>query len=69
VKSQKNSVLQSGFEHSKKQEWIGKNFDQKDGNDERDSNVPNIRYKYRQDTLQEELDYIAFCALKEHMKK
>ena len=53
-----HSVIQSGFEHELKQRWLGPNYHLPGvgGNNVAKSNVPNIREKFRQDTLQEELD-------------
>ncbi|KAL8823867.1 MAG: hypothetical protein Q9191_005484, partial [Dirinaria sp. TL-2023a] len=48
-----NSVLQSGFEHELKQRWLGVDYRLPgvQGNSVAKSNVPDIRKKYRQDTL------------------
>eukprot|EP01117_Protostelium_nocturnum_P017681 TRINITY_DN7238_c0_g1_i1.p1 TRINITY_DN7238_c0_g1~~TRINITY_DN7238_c0_g1_i1.p1 ORF type:complete len:1372 (+),score=486.98 TRINITY_DN7238_c0_g1_i1:123-4238(+) len=54
----RNSVLQSGFSHLQKQNWIGPNYHLKgvDGNDVSYTNIPNIRVSYREETLQYEFD-------------
>jgi AMP deaminase len=54
----KNSVMQSGFEHSVKQKWLGANFNLPgvDGNAVAKSNVPNVRVGFRQETLLQELN-------------
>lgn len=56
----KNSVLQSGFEHAVKQQWLGPDYllPGTAGNDMSKANVPNIRASYRHDTLLEELELI-----------
>lgn len=53
-----HSVIQSGFEHELKQRWLGPDYRLPGvrGNNVAKSNVPDIREKFRQDTLQEELD-------------
>lgn len=53
----KNSVLQSGFEHSVKQRWLGPDFYKPGvaGNRMAKSNVPNIRDGFRHETLLQEL--------------
>jgi AMP deaminase len=52
----KHSVEQSGFEHTVKQHWLGKNyhFGGVEGNDMRKVNVPDIREKFRLETLHQE---------------
>lgn len=52
-----NSVMQSGFEHQIKQRWLGFNYNLPGvmGNDVAKSNVPDIRKKFRQDLLLEQL--------------
>lgn len=52
----RNSVYQSGFEHSVKSYWLGANYLEPGppGNDIRKTNVPNIRVAFRQETLTEE---------------
>ena len=51
-----HSVLQSGFEHELKQRWLGPSYDLQgvDGNDVAKSNVPDIRERFRYDTLAQE---------------
>eukprot|EP00026_Physarum_polycephalum_P002266 Phypoly_transcript_02272.p1 GENE.Phypoly_transcript_02272~~Phypoly_transcript_02272.p1 ORF type:complete len:845 (+),score=88.32 Phypoly_transcript_02272:103-2637(+) len=53
----RNSVYQSGFEHSVKSYWLGPNYldPGPEGNDIRKTNVPNIRIAFRHETLTEEL--------------
>jgi AMP deaminase len=53
----KHSCEQSGFEHVVKQHWLGENYHLQgvEGNDVSKCNVPDIREKFRQDTLNEEL--------------
>ena len=54
----KNSVLQSGFEKSVKERWLGEGFDKPGtaGNRMAKSNVPNIRDGFRHETLLQELN-------------
>ncbi|EDN91991.1 hypothetical protein SS1G_07853 [Sclerotinia sclerotiorum 1980 UF-70] len=56
----KNSVKQSGFEHSVKQRWLGPDYDLPGvkGNTMAKSNVPNIREGFRHETLMQELSMI-----------
>ncbi|KAF1986224.1 AMP deaminase [Aulographum hederae CBS 113979] len=56
----KHSVVQSGFEHSIKQRWIGANYHLPGvgGNDMAKVNVPDIREAFRHETLQQELAMI-----------
>jgi AMP deaminase len=56
----RNSVLQSGFEHSIKQKWLGSDYHMPGiaGNVVAKTNVPNIRLSYRNDTLMRELSMI-----------
>ena len=56
----RNSVLQSGFEHSIKQKWLGPNYYQPgtDGNVMAKSNVPQIRQSFRHETWAKELSMI-----------
>lgn len=58
----KNSVIQSGWEKSIKEHWLGKGFDKKDiaGNDLEKTNVPDIRVAYRDETLQTEYGLIDY---------
>ncbi|KAG0503249.1 hypothetical protein HPP92_003321 [Vanilla planifolia] len=46
----RNSVYQSGFSHSVKSHWIGKNYYRRgpDGNDIHRTNVPHIRVEFRE---------------------
>ena len=67
----KHSVLQSGFEHSIKQKWLGPDYQQPGaaGNNVAKTNVPNIREIFRQQTLQQELsmlDRYQVCASPQH---
>ncbi|KAK8243723.1 hypothetical protein HDK90DRAFT_131825 [Phyllosticta capitalensis] len=57
----KHSVLQSGFEHSIKQRWLGAEYHLPgvSGNDVAKVNVPNIREAFRHETLQAELAMIS----------
>jgi len=54
----RNSVLQSGFEDSMKAYWLGPGLF-KGINDCARSNLPNIRFAFRRDTLVAELVLIA----------
>lgn len=56
----KNSCLQSGFEHTMKQRWLGNNFHLPGvaGNDMAKVNVPNIREAFRHETWLQELSMI-----------
>lgn len=57
----RNSVLQSGFEMSIKKQWLGDNIDlapHPSSNNIKKSNVPQIRTKFRYDTLTRERDWI-----------
>ncbi|KAG7143516.1 AMP deaminase like protein [Verticillium longisporum] len=62
----KNSVKQSGYEKSVKEQWLGPNFHLpgKAGNSMEKTNVPDRREDFRHQTLQQERDvlqqYIAF---------
>ena len=49
-----NSVVQSGFEHQLKQRWLGPDYHLPgvEGNNVDKSNVPRIRAKFRQETLE-----------------
>ncbi|KAH6691236.1 AMP deaminase [Plectosphaerella plurivora] len=64
----KNSVKQSGYERSVKEQWIGPNFDLpgRQGNTMGKTNVPDRREEFRYQTLREEhvilQKYIAFNA-------
>ncbi|KAL9103283.1 MAG: hypothetical protein Q9163_001661 [Psora crenata] len=52
-----HSVIQSGFEHELKKRWLGDRYHSSgvEGNSVAKSNVPDIRERFRSDTLQEEL--------------
>ncbi|PWN45503.1 AMP deaminase [Ceraceosorus guamensis] len=56
----RNSVLQSGWEMELKRHWLGTHFYKygPSGNSMAKSNVPDIRMRYREDTLREELDLV-----------
>lgn len=56
----KNSVKQSGFEHSTKQRWLGPDYYLPGvaGNNVAKTNVPNIREAFRHETLLQELSMI-----------
>ncbi|KAK4560902.1 AMP deaminase [Recurvomyces mirabilis] len=56
----KHSVLQSGFEHTVKQRWLGQNFHLPGvaGNDMAKVNVPNIREAFRHETWLQEMAMI-----------
>ncbi|KAG8958091.1 AMP deaminase [Tulasnella sp. 419] len=56
----RNSVLQSGFEMEIKRHWLGQKWylPGAAGNEINKTNVPDIRLKYRHDTLKEELAMI-----------
>lgn len=56
----KNSVTQSGFEHTMKQRWLGNDYNLPGvkGNVVAKSNVPNIREGFRHETLLQELAMI-----------
>ncbi|KAG8530823.1 uncharacterized protein KY384_004180 [Bacidia gigantensis] len=55
-----HSVIQSGFEHELKKRWLGDCYHLPgvQGNSVAKSNVPDIREKFRYDTLMEELEMI-----------
>jgi AMP deaminase len=57
----RNSVLQSGFEHPFKRQWLGPNYmeDGNKGNDITMANVPDIRVGFRHDMLVEEKGFLA----------
>lgn len=50
----RNSVIQSGWEGKLKKHWLGHEWD-KGVNDVQRTNVPDIRIRYRETTLQNEL--------------
>ena len=56
-----HSVVQSGFEHSIKQRWLGDGYHLPgaEGNNVAKTNVPNIREAFRYKTLQEEFSMIS----------
>ena len=56
----KHSVVQSGFEHSVKQRWVGQNYHLPGvaGNDMAKVNVPNIREAFRHETWIQEMAMI-----------
>ena len=56
----RNSVLQSGFEHTLKQRWLGPDYHHlgESANNVAKTNVPNVRVAFRQSTLLEELSMI-----------
>ncbi|GES78258.1 AMP deaminase [Rhizophagus clarus] len=56
----RNSVIQSGFEIEVKKHWLGKDWrlSGPDGNNIHKTNVPEIRMKFRYDTLMEEVGMI-----------
>jgi len=59
----RNSVLHSGFEHTLKMHWLGRNYRSAgpSGNDIKKTNVPNIRLSFRYQLLSEELNFILKC--------
>ncbi|KAL7820544.1 hypothetical protein V8C44DRAFT_316968 [Trichoderma aethiopicum] len=56
----KNSVKQSGYERSIKQQWLGQDFEKpgKDGNNVAKTNVPDRREEFRYHTLLQERDIL-----------
>ncbi|KAK1253926.1 hypothetical protein MKX07_002003 [Trichoderma sp. CBMAI-0711] len=56
----KNSVKQSGYEKSIKEQWLGQDFDKpgKDGNNVAKTNVPDRREEFRYHTLLQERDIL-----------
>lgn len=52
----RNSVLQSGYEHRYKAKWLGEKYWHRsvEGNDLKQSNVPNIRIEFRNEALKSE---------------
>lgn len=56
----RNSVLQSGWEMEIKRHWLGPNFylAGPQGNVVAKTNVPDIRVRFREETLREELDLV-----------
>ena len=57
----RNSVLNSGFSHADKVHWVGNTFwlPGSAGNDTHKTNVPDVRVRFRHDTLMGELELIA----------
>lgn len=57
----RNSVLQSGFETELIRHWLGPQYYRRgpSGNVVAKSNVPDIRLKFREDTLNEELELVS----------
>jgi AMP deaminase len=68
----RNSVIQSGWEGSIKGHWLGHKWAQ-GINDVHRTNVPDLRIKYRQDTLRNELAtlqrYVAYDKQTKHEEK
>lgn len=68
----RNSVIQSGWEGSIKGHWLGHQWAQ-GINDVHRTNVPDIRIKYRQDTLKNELAtlqrYVAYDKQTKHEER
>merc|ERR1711879_404327 len=62
----RNSVIMSGFPKPQKSFWIGKNWDLEGeaGNDINRTNVPNIRMRFRYETLAEELKTVLTHSVK-----
>ena len=58
----RNSVLQSNWEHSTKEQWIGENYFVRgsSGNDIHRTNVPDCRLDFRNSLLTEEEHYLRF---------
>lgn len=56
----RNSVLQSGFETELCRHWLGTKYylGGPDGNVVAKTNVPDIRLRFRQETLNEELNLV-----------
>lgn len=63
----RNSVLQSGFTHSDKVQWIGDNYWKAgiEGNTPSKTNLPHLRIAFRSELLQGEKDFIAQVSQKE----
>lgn len=57
----RNSVLQSGWEREIKRHWLGNDFHLPgpEGNNTSKTNVPDIRLRYRHETLKEEIELIS----------
>eukprot|EP00742_Colponemidia_sp_Colp-10_P003699 GILJ01003937.1.p1 GENE.GILJ01003937.1~~GILJ01003937.1.p1 ORF type:complete len:764 (-),score=122.22 GILJ01003937.1:165-2456(-) len=61
----RNSVLQSGFEHHFKSHWLSPSYvllPKPEGNDITKTNLPNIRAKFRYESLADELKFVTDCA-------
>eukprot|EP01103_Thecamoeba_quadrilineata_P012504 TRINITY_DN3237_c0_g1_i3.p1 TRINITY_DN3237_c0_g1~~TRINITY_DN3237_c0_g1_i3.p1 ORF type:complete len:1135 (+),score=180.88 TRINITY_DN3237_c0_g1_i3:29-3433(+) len=60
----RNSVLQSGFPHEVKQDWIGDNYRSPGvkGNDVRRTNIPSIRISFREETYNNETRFLETTA-------
>lgn len=56
----RNSVVHSGFPHAVKKHWVGAHYWRPgpEGNDIHKTNVPNLRMRFRYDTLHQELDMV-----------
>lgn len=59
----RNSVLQSGFEDVFKRHFLGRHYDLPGaaGNDIRQTNVPDIRVRYRHEIWRNEMDMVVYC--------
>ena len=59
----RNSVLQSGFEDVFKRHFLGRHYDAPGaaGNDIRQTNVPDIRVRYRHEAWRNEMDMVVYC--------
>jgi len=59
----RNSVLQSGFEDIFKRHYLGRHYDAPGaaGNDIRQTNVPDIRVRYRHEVWRNEMDMVLYC--------
>ena len=57
----RNSVLQSGFDHKCKLEWLGDSYESEGiaGNDPDKTNLPQIRMGFRSEELQSERSLLA----------
>ncbi|PRP84100.1 AMP deaminase [Planoprotostelium fungivorum] len=60
----RNSVIQSGFTHEQKLNWLGPDYlhPGPSGNDVLYTNVPQVRYDYRCETLEEEFAELKRCS-------
>lgn len=67
----RNSVLQSGWEREIKRHWLGNEFHLAGpaGNVTAKTNVPDIRLRYREETLREELELISRYGAPEALKE